>query len=265
MAAKTKTKKKAKKTPSRNYSKTTLKMLFAFSGNQCARPDCEEPIVASATKFSPAAVIGQIAHIYAHSDGGPRSKPNLTEAERCAFENVLLLCPTHHVGVDTQFATFPEDLLLGWKATHERKFHGKLSRSIAEIGYAELEVAARALMSAAAIEPDGSLAMIAPKEKIQNNGLGPTSEGLLKMGAAKSQEVEEVLRKSSQLDPSFPDRLREGFTNQYSKLYAEGIRGDALFLEMYDWAAGDGKNKVREAAGLCVLTHLFIICDVFEK
>jgi len=250
---------------SRNYSKATLKMLFAFSGNQCARPECSEPIVASATEFSDAKVIGQIAHIYAHSDGGPRSKPNLTEAERCAFKNLLLLCPTHHVTADSQYETYPADMLLDWKTRHERKYQAKLSSRVADVGFAELEIAARALMSASPIDGGGSLKMLPPKEKIEKNALGPSSEGLLKMGAAKSEEVEEVMRKAAQLDPGFPDRLRVGFLNRYSALFAEGYRGDDLFIEMYNWAAGSASDKIREASGLCILSHLFIICDIFEK
>ena len=250
---------------SRNYSNATLKMLFAFSGNQCAHPECNTAIVASATEFSDPKVIGQIAHIYAHSDGGPRSKQNLTESERCAFSNLLLLCPTHHVTADSQYETYPADMLLDWKTRHERKYQAKLSSSVADVGFAELEITARALMSPSTIDGGGSLKMIPPKEKIEKNALGPSSEGLLKMGAAKSEEVEEVMLKASQLDAGFPDRLRVGFVTRYAALFAEGHRGDELFLEMYNWAAGSGSDKVREASGLCILSHLFIICDVFEK
>ena len=44
-----------------------------------------------------------------------------------------------------------------------------------------------------------------------------------------------------------------------------GLSGDDLFYEMYEWAAGGGENLGRQAAGLCILSHLFILCDVFEK
>jgi len=250
---------------SRNYSKTTLKVLFAFSGNQCAHPDCSEPIVASQTKYSDAKVIGHIAHIYAHSDGGPRSKPDLTEAERISPSNLLLLCPTHHGHVDGQHETYPATLLLDWKAKHERKYQNSLRVSITDLGYAELEVAARALMASDSVEPDGNTHTLPPKQKIEKNNLGVGTESLLKMGAAKSEEVQATLQKSAQLDAGFPDRLREGFVNRYNKLVSEGLKGDDLFLEMWTWAGGAGGDKIREAAGLCILTHLFIICDVFEK
>jgi hypothetical protein len=120
-------------------------------------------------------------------------------------------------------------------------------------------------MTVTVVDSSGGLKQIPPEEKIKKNGLNATSEMLLKMGAAKSAEVEEVLLKASQLDEGFPDRLREGFVAQYAAYVAEGFKGDDLFLAMHEWAGGAGKDAARQAAGLCVLSHLFIICDVFEK
>src|SRR4051794_31175049 len=100
----------AKKTaaePKRNYAPKTLKMLFALSGNKCAAPGCNEPIIAAPTEHSQAIVVGQIAHIYAISEDGPRGKAGLTEKELNQAPNLLLLCLTHHVKVDGQFETYP--------------------------------------------------------------------------------------------------------------------------------------------------------------
>jgi hypothetical protein len=250
----------------RNYSKRALKVIFALSGNQCAHPDCKEPIIAAATATSDAQVIGQIAHIYASSDGGPRSKAGLTSAERDSPSNLLLLCPTHHAKVDTQFETYPASLLLQWKEKHEAKFSVSVTNAITDIGFAELEVAAKALQNTESKGEPVSLQQIPPKDKIAKNGLGPSVELLLTMGAAKSQECEEVIRKAAQLDAQFPERLRDGFVTKYAALREAGHSGDDLFMRMYDWAGGGDKaDRLRDAAGLCMLTHLFILCDVFEK
>jgi len=253
------------KEPQRRYSTKTIKVLFAFSGNQCAEPNCTCPIISPGTAVSDALVVGQIAHIFAFSKDGPRGRANLSEAEINQPSNLILLCPTHHVIVDGQPETYPAELLFSWKAKHERKYSHELSQSISEVGYAELELAAQALMAVPTLGAGGSLINIPPKEKIAKNGLGATSEMLLTMGSSKSQEVAEVLIKASQLDAAFPDRLRNGFVSQYRQLRQGGFQGDELFTEMYEWAAGHASSKTREAAGLCVLSHLFIICDVFEK
>lgn len=253
------------KKPSRSYSQKTLKVLFALSRNECSWPGCTEKIISDKTEKSDELVVGQIAHIYAISEDGPRGKAGLTSAQLNEPANLLLLCPTHHVIVDGQHETYPAQLLLDWKAKHEKHYRDGLSDSISDVGFAELEVAAKALMAASSPTAPGSLAVIPPQDKIERNDLGPTSSALLSMGAAKSAEVGEVLVKATGLDPEFPIRLSAGFIAQYEKAKAEGLSGDAIFNELYAWVGGGGGNKEKEAAGLCFLAHLFIICDIFEK
>jgi hypothetical protein len=248
----------------RNYTEKTLKILFALSGNRCARPDCNEAIIAGGTSFSTPLVVGQIAHILALNEDGPRGTAGLTEAELNQPSNLMLFCPTDHVIIDGQHESYPATLLLQWKTVHERKYGERLSASISDVGYAELEVAARGLLSNAS-QVSGNLTTIPPQAKIEKNELGNASAMLLTMGAAKSHEVEGLLVKASQLDADFPRRLRAGFVVRYDKARADGMTGDTLFAEMYEWAAGDTDDKNREAAGLCILSHLFVICDVFEK
>jgi hypothetical protein len=248
----------------RKYTEKTLKILFTLSLNKCAYPGCRTPIIAPATRFSGPLVVGQIAHILALNVDGPRGKTGLTEAELNQPSNLMLFCPTCHILVDGQHETFPAALLLEWKTAHERKYGDRLSASISDVGYVELEIAARSLLSNRPQSP-GTLATIPPQAKIEKNALGHASAMLLTMGAAKSHEVEELLVKASQLDPDFPQRLRGGFVSRYDRAMADGLRGDTLFAEMYEWAAGETGDKSRENAGLCILSHLFVICDVFEK
>lgn len=259
------TKKKKAAKPKRKYSTKMIKVIFAMSRNQCAHPDCTHPVIEPKTKVSDALVVGQIAHIYALSDDGPRGCKTMTEKERNMPDNLMLFCPTHHVVVDGQHETYPAVLLLKWKARHERPYQEALSGAISDIGFAELEVSANALMSLAEPMGDGGLTRIPPQEKIDKNGLGTTSTMFLTMGTAKSKDVETVIIQAAQLDGGFPDRLRQGFVAHYQKLVAEGFEGDDLFIAMYAWAGGTSGDKRREAAGLCILSHLFIICDVFKK
>lgn len=248
----------------RNYSEKTLKILFALSGNRCAHPECPQSIIESATEHSTDFVAGHISHIYAHSDDGPRGRPGMSNDERNQPDNLLLLCPTHHAIVDGQHETYPADLLHKWKQQHERKYRESLSAKLTDIGAAELETAARALLAPNVVS-NGDYTIVSPEEKIRKNALGVTSRVLITLGAAKAREVEKVLLNAEQLDARFPDRLRAGFVTKYSELRKEGLLGDDLFLAMYEWCGGGGKDKAREVSGLCILTHLFVICEVFEK
>src|SRR5579863_4670145 len=106
----------------RSYSPKTIKILFGSSGNQCAHPDCVNPIIAPGSDQSDDAVLGQICHIYAASDNGPRGNAALTDAERNGADNLILLCGFHHPMVDSQHQDYPAELLKQWKKSHEAKF-----------------------------------------------------------------------------------------------------------------------------------------------
>jgi hypothetical protein len=114
----------------RSYSSRTIKILFGSSGNQCAHPDCVNPIIAPGSDHSDDAVQGQICHIYAASDNGPRGNAALTDAERNRVDNLILLCGFHHPMVDSQHQDYPPELLKQWKKSHEAKFQQDTGESI---------------------------------------------------------------------------------------------------------------------------------------
>ena len=117
----------------RYYSPTTLKVLFALSGNQCAHPECPNTLVESATEQSDAIITAHICHLYAVSDDGPRGKSGLTKEELNSPENLILLCRHHHVVIDGQHETYPAELLKQWKQTHEDKMRNILSKNLEHI------------------------------------------------------------------------------------------------------------------------------------
>ena len=111
--------------PKRRYLQKTLKTLFALSGNQCAHPGCMNPIVEPATGYSRDLVTGQICHIHAVRNKGPRGKLGLTEKELNSPENLILLCPNHHAIVDGQHESYPPEMLKRWKHDHEAKMRNR--------------------------------------------------------------------------------------------------------------------------------------------
>lgn len=106
-------KKAGRKAPSTE----TLRRLFALSGNQCARPSCPTVLLTA-----DGTLVAEVAHIAAESPGGPRFDPKLSEADRRAFENLLLLCATCHTLVDKDPATYTQAKLRKWKRDRESRF-----------------------------------------------------------------------------------------------------------------------------------------------
>jgi len=64
---------------------------------------------------------GELAHIHAVSEGGPRHKYGMTAEEKNNIENLMLLCEEHHHMIDTYPEDFAEGLLLKKKQDHENR------------------------------------------------------------------------------------------------------------------------------------------------
>ena len=78
---------------------TTIKRLFAESGNRCAFPRCTAPIDSAS-----GADVGEVAHIRAQDPGGPRYDAQQQPEERHGYENLILLCQPHTVIDDDEIA-----------------------------------------------------------------------------------------------------------------------------------------------------------------
>ncbi len=66
----------------RNYLQRDIKLLWGLAAARCSRPDCRDSLVEAATAADPEAIIGEIAHIVAHEDDGPRGEPSYPKEER---------------------------------------------------------------------------------------------------------------------------------------------------------------------------------------
>ena len=93
-----------------------LRALFARSGNQCAFPECTQPIINNKNKF-----IGQVCHIEAAMNGGERYNPKSNDEYRRSYENLLILCYPHHIETDDVFE-YPVEKLKTIKHEHEKLF-----------------------------------------------------------------------------------------------------------------------------------------------
>ncbi len=96
--------------------KDTLRELYLKSGNQCAFPDCTRVMLNKDGVF-----IGQICHIEAAEEGGERFNFAMSDEERAAFPNLMLMCYEHHV-ITNDVDVYSVPALQAMKAGHEAKF-----------------------------------------------------------------------------------------------------------------------------------------------
>jgi hypothetical protein len=94
----------------------TLRELFLKSGNLCAFPTCPRLMMNEKGQF-----IGQLCHVEAAEPGGERFNPGMTNEERRAASNLMLMCYEHHV-VTNDVKKFTVAKLRRMKRDHERRF-----------------------------------------------------------------------------------------------------------------------------------------------
>lgn len=97
------------------------KLLWGRAAARCAIEECRNELT-SAAPSTPAGhvVLGEMAHIVAESEDGPRGISVLTGEQRNSYANLILLCAHHHTEIDKNPADFPLELLHQLKAEHEQ-------------------------------------------------------------------------------------------------------------------------------------------------
>lgn len=245
----------------RSYRDRTLKLIWGLSAARCNK--CRVEVVAASTPQDRAAVLGKIAHIAGHSNAGPRANSAISASQRDEYSNLLLLCGTCHDLVDGQPNTYSCEVLRQMKLDHEAWVRECLAKAMPLVGFAELEILAKALMNAPGM-PVTTYTVTDPSMKMERNGLTNQIRHLLTMGMAKAREVENFVSQAASMDDEYPERLKAGFVAKYTVYRSQGIEGDGLFEALVQFAAGGTGDIKRTATGLAVLAYLFEKCEVFE-
>jgi hypothetical protein len=94
----------------------TLREVFLKSGNLCAFPDCSQLMMNLEGVF-----IGNVCHIEAAEEGGERFNTAMTNEERRAPANLMLMCYPHHKVTD-DVVKYRVATLRKFKADHEARF-----------------------------------------------------------------------------------------------------------------------------------------------
>lgn len=116
----------------------SIKILWSAAAGLCTFSDCRERLTYSeAGEFAPY-ILGEMAHICGDQPGANRHDPNQTPQERDDYQNLILLCPTHHRLIDRpeNEARYPVELLHKIKAEHEAFVRSRLEHDPAADKYA---------------------------------------------------------------------------------------------------------------------------------
>lgn len=97
--------------------RVTQQRLFSSSAGYCQNPSCHAPLFKE--NGTDVVHIAEQAHLFAANDDGPRPPGAMSEAERGAFENIIVLCASCHTEIDKAEEHYPVELLREWKAAHQ--------------------------------------------------------------------------------------------------------------------------------------------------
>lgn len=121
------------------------KRLWTLSGNRCAFPGCEQSLVGAPPGGGEQhTIVGEEAHIRSSQEKGPRYDAGFPSASLDSYENLLLLCPTHHTLIDSQSgAGWTVQALIDMKAVHETQVEARRGPRDNRALATQLAVAAR--------------------------------------------------------------------------------------------------------------------------
>lgn len=125
--------------PSRTYSDRTLKILWGRAAGRCAVPGCRMELFVGETEWDPVVTIGDIAHIEASSDSGPRANRDKTTKQRDDYDNLILLCRNCHARLDGQKETNTVEHIRSLKEAHEAWVRASLpERGRSRVGWSAI-------------------------------------------------------------------------------------------------------------------------------
>jgi hypothetical protein len=240
--------------------------LWVKSGGDCAFPHCDIHCIVSPTNNNDSySLIGDVAHIYAYSNKGPRPNPQQLPQESNEYDNLILLCRNHHKMVDDQVNAYPVSDLKHWKMKQETVYRRQREIAMGQVGFTELDLITKAFVSNPTMPKLPDFTVLSPLEKMKKNNLSDDIRAYIELGLANAAQVAKFVEHTSILHPAFPDQLVEGFSLHYRYFVDElKLRGDELFYALLSFVERPDYNLIQRNAGLAVLIYLFHRCDLFE-
>jgi hypothetical protein len=166
---------------------STVKKLFSLSGNTCALPQCEAILFDRNWE----GIRARICHIAGEHRGAARFHEMMTEDERRAFENLIVLCPSCHALIDElEPKRYTIELLKEIKDRHESRAESP------EKWCTEAELTAYvtiALVGQFGVSPVQEVESIVPLEGSASGDFTFTANATGLIVAAPDQDVEKAL------------------------------------------------------------------------
>lgn len=113
------------------FDKIIIETIAKRASFICSNPDCRSLTLCPSEKDPEKYIyIGEVSHIIAASENGPRNDPSFISKQRSSIENGIFLCSNCANMIDKNMGLdFPVDLLRKWKDNHETWVKEHLNKS----------------------------------------------------------------------------------------------------------------------------------------
>lgn len=112
----------------------SIKLLWSNAAGRCSFSGCNERLAVEESAGITAYTLGEMAHIKGEKLGSNRYDESQPDIERNSYENLILLCPTHHTLIDKteNEVTYTVARLHQMKVEHESNISNKLNVQLFE-------------------------------------------------------------------------------------------------------------------------------------
>lgn len=208
------------------------------------------------------ATVGQECHINAVSPGGPRPFQEGITTDPNAYDNWILLCPTHHKIVDDDPIEYTADVLRQWKLDRENEIIR--GWQVAQFNFQELEEIITWLAETTDV-PASNLLLTPIEDKIARNNLSLSTRKLIAIGIGFVGEAESYVNQISRTRPGFAYQLLGPLLTLYGNLKEDGISNDDLVSELVHFACGHSRIPSKWLAGIVLIAYFFERCDLLDS
>ena len=108
----------------------SVKILWSAAGGRCAFAGCWERLCYHEVEDAAPFTLGEMAHICGDKPGANRHDASQTDSQRDDYQNLILLCPTHHTLIDRKEneTVYTVEILHAMKAEHEARVLERLDQ-----------------------------------------------------------------------------------------------------------------------------------------
>ena len=179
---------------------STIRALFAKSGNVCAFPGCTHELVTDDNLF-----VAEVCHIKAANPRGARYNPSSLNKDRRSYNNLMILCHAHHRRIDSDPKTYTVERLSQMKAEHESLVRDQVFEANASV-LSQVQRSMESYWTALAKRQKEH-----PAPEFAVKVIKPTATGaeVFRAISAQFQHVKALLEHYRKSDKRAPDDLRE--------------------------------------------------------